>query len=77
VLTSQTIATEIVRSVAGTLGLIAAVPITTWLAASLARRNPKPKAPKEKDPKRPKPKPEPTAAAWDEDDSPYPPSQLR
>lgn len=77
VLTSQTIATEIVRSVAGTLGLIAAVPITTWLAATLARRNPKPKAPKEKEPKRPKPKPEPTAAAWDEDDSPYPPSQLR
>jgi uncharacterized membrane protein len=77
VLTSQTIATEIVRSVAGTLGLIAAVPITTWLAAYLARWHPKPKAPKEKEPNRPKPKPEPAAAAWDEDDSPYPPSQLR
>jgi uncharacterized membrane protein len=77
VLTSQIIATEIVRTVAGTLGLIAAVPITTWLAAYLARWHPKPKAPKEKEPKRPRPKPEPAAAAWDEDDSPYPPSQLR
>ncbi|WP_205326171.1 YibE/F family protein [Glycomyces sp. YM15] len=76
VLTSQTIATEIVRTVAGTLGLVAAVPITTWLAASLARRQPKPKepkAPKEK----PKPKPKPEAAGWDEDESPYPPSHLR
>jgi uncharacterized membrane protein len=58
VLTSQTIATEIVRSVAGTLGLIAAVPITTWLAAYLVHWRPKPKQPKEKEPKRPRPKPE-------------------
>ncbi|WP_218125080.1 YibE/F family protein [Glycomyces harbinensis] len=77
VLTSQTIATEIVRSVAGTLGLIAAVPITTWLAAALARRTPREKAPKEKAPKPKPPKPEPAAASWDEDESPYPPSHLR
>lgn len=76
VLTSQTIATEIVRSVAGTLGLIAAVPITTWLAAYLARRRPKPKGPKEKEPKRPRPEPD-AVASWDEDESPYPPSHLR
>jgi uncharacterized membrane protein len=78
VLTSQIIATEIVRSVAGTLGLIAAVPITTWLAAHLARRQPKPKAPKEpKEQPGPKPKPKPEQGTWDEDDSPYPPSHLR
>ncbi len=80
VLTSQIIATEIVRSVAGTLGLIAAVPITTWLAAHLARRQPKPKAPKEpKEQPGPKPKPQPAQGTWDEDEdeSPYPPSHLR
>ncbi|HEU5127854.1 MAG TPA: YibE/F family protein [Glycomyces sp.] len=75
VLTSQTIATEIVRSVVGTLGLIAAVPITTWLAATLARREPpKEKAPKEKPPR---PGPRPEGGSWDEEDSPYPPSHLR
>ncbi len=76
VLTSQTIATEIVRSVVGTLGLIAAVPITTWLAAALARREP-PKARASKEPKRPRPRPRPEDGLWDEDDSPYPPSHLR
>jgi uncharacterized membrane protein len=40
VLTSQLIAQEIARSVVGTLGLIAAVPITTALAAFAARRTP-------------------------------------
>ncbi|MEV0622730.1 YibE/F family protein [Nonomuraea sp. NPDC050404] len=39
VLTTPVIAQEIVRSVAGTLGLIAAVPITTALAALTASRN--------------------------------------
>lgn len=77
VLTSQTIATEIVRSVAGTLGLIAAVPVTTWLAAVLARRTPREKAPKEQAPRPKPPKPDPAARAWDEDESPYPPSHLR
>ncbi|WP_112141226.1 YibE/F family protein [Glycomyces dulcitolivorans] len=77
VLTSQTIATEIVRSVAGTLGLIAAVPITTWLAAYLVRWQPKPKGPKEpkeKEPKRPRPKA--GEGGWDSEESPYPPSHL-
>ncbi|MEU5869938.1 YibE/F family protein [Glycomyces sp. NPDC047369] len=78
VLTSQTIATEIVRSVAGTLGLIAAVPITTWLAAYLVRWRPKPKQPKEKEPKRPRPRPEAAeAGGWEGEESPYPPSHLR
>ncbi|WP_338071260.1 YibE/F family protein [Actinomadura bangladeshensis] len=40
VLTGPALATEIVRSVAGTLGLIAAVPITTALAALLRSRGP-------------------------------------
>lgn len=38
VVTTQVIAQEIVRSVVATLGLIAAVPITTALAAATARR---------------------------------------
>lgn len=38
VLTSELIAQEIVRSAVGTIGLIAAVPITTALAAVTARR---------------------------------------
>lgn len=78
VLTSQTIATEIVRSVVGTLGLIAAVPITTWLAAVLARREPpKERERRPKEPKRPRPKPDQEDGVWDEEDSPYPPSHLR
>jgi uncharacterized membrane protein len=40
VLTTQLVAQEIARSVVGTLGLIAAVPITTALAAFAARRGP-------------------------------------
>lgn len=40
VLTTQMLAQEIVRSVVGTMGLIAAVPITTALAAIAARRTP-------------------------------------
>jgi uncharacterized membrane protein len=40
VLSSQLMAQEIARSVVGTLGLIAAVPITTALAAFAARRGP-------------------------------------
>jgi hypothetical protein len=38
VLTDQMIATEIVRGAIGTIGLIAAVPITTILAAMAAHR---------------------------------------
>ncbi|WP_100446006.1 YibE/F family protein [Glycomyces xiaoerkulensis] len=74
VLTSQTIATEIARSIVGTLGLIAAVPITTWMAAYLARRTPK----EPKPPKRPRPRPaSDPVETWDEEDSPFPPSHLR
>jgi uncharacterized membrane protein len=40
ILTTQQIAQEIVRSIVGTIGLIAAVPITTWLAALTASRMP-------------------------------------
>jgi uncharacterized membrane protein len=40
VLTDQLIATELVRSAVGTIGLIAAVPITTAAAAIVARRSP-------------------------------------
>jgi uncharacterized membrane protein len=32
---SEVVATEIVRTLIGSIGLVAAVPITTWLAASL------------------------------------------
>ncbi|WP_241661115.1 YibE/F family protein [Thermomonospora catenispora] len=39
VLTGQVLAEEIVRSVAGTLGLIAAVPVTTALAAVISSRS--------------------------------------
>jgi uncharacterized membrane protein len=30
---SEEIATEVVRNLAGSIGLVAAVPVTTWLAA--------------------------------------------
>jgi uncharacterized membrane protein len=33
---SEVVATEIVRTLVGSIGLVAAVPITTWLAATLA-----------------------------------------
>ncbi|MFG2041528.1 YibE/F family protein [Dactylosporangium sp. NPDC048998] len=50
VLTSQLLAQEIVRSVVGTIGLIAAVPITTALAAFTARHRPAPATPAASDP---------------------------
>ena len=82
VLTSQTIATEIARSIVGTVGLIAAVPITTWLAAALARREDGPdsgRRPKRRRrSERPGPRPpKAEGGIWDDSDSPYPPSQLR
>lgn len=77
VLTSQLIATEIARSVIGTLGLIAAVPMTTAMAAWFARQEPAPA--KEPDPITPPKKPKQTEkkrdihdVAWD-DDEPGPP----
>ena len=44
-LTSQMLAQEIVRSAVGTMGLIAAVPLTTALAAFAATRRPRPPKP--------------------------------
>ncbi len=38
VLTSEVVATEIVRSLVGSIGLVASVPITTWMATRLAIR---------------------------------------
>jgi uncharacterized membrane protein len=38
VVSSEIVATDIVRTLVGSLGLLAAVPITTWLAAAAARR---------------------------------------
>jgi uncharacterized membrane protein len=36
----EVVATEIVRTLTGSIGLVAAVPITTWLAALVASRQP-------------------------------------
>jgi hypothetical protein len=36
---SEVIATEIVRTLVGSIGLVASVPITTWLAVTLAGPN--------------------------------------
>lgn len=47
VLTTQLIAQELVRSAVGTIGLVAAVPITTALAALLAARGQRPETPEE------------------------------
>jgi uncharacterized membrane protein len=35
---SEIVATEIVRTLVGSIGLVAAMPVTTWLAASVAVR---------------------------------------
>lgn len=53
VLTSQDVATEIVRTLVGSIGLVASVPVTTGLAALVAARN-RPDAPT----------PEPARRAW-------------
>ncbi|MBA9001767.1 YibE/F family protein [Thermomonospora cellulosilytica] len=68
VLTGQILAQEIVRSVAGTLGLIAAVPITTALAALVRSRS----APVEDDPHDATPAtPRPPAPAGEPDLPPH------
>ncbi|MFC4336526.1 YibE/F family protein [Salininema proteolyticum] len=78
VLTNELIAAEIIRSVVGTLGLIAAVPITTYLAAVLVKRRDggrgAPEPAEEPVPARKRPKPQ--ELAWDED-QPYPPGHTR
>jgi len=40
VLNSEVIAMEVVRTLVGSIGLVSAVPITTWLAAAIAHRTP-------------------------------------
>jgi uncharacterized membrane protein len=70
VLTTQQMGQEIVRSIIGTLGLISAVPITTWLAALTARRLPATgltAAPEPEEPKRPVPT-EAQRTGWLDDD---------
>ncbi|WP_063757208.1 YibE/F family protein [Lentzea aerocolonigenes] len=65
VLTAQQIAQEIVRTLVGSIGLVAAVPVTTALAALVAVRQevpaaetpPEPTEPEPKTVKRPKPEP--------------------
>ncbi len=39
VINSEAVATEVVRTLVGSIGLVAAVPLTTWLAAHLAGRS--------------------------------------
>ncbi|BCB77399.1 hypothetical protein GCM10022251_70720 [Phytohabitans flavus] len=63
-LTSQMLAQEIVRSVVGTMGLIAAVPITTALAAFAATRQPRAKVPAE--PRQPRQRRKPMAVSSDD-----------
>jgi len=55
-LTSQLLTQEIVRSVVGTMGLIAAVPITTALAAFAATRKPRTRKPAAPKPAAPEPR---------------------
>jgi uncharacterized membrane protein len=38
VVNSEVVAVEIVRTLVGSIGLVAAVPLTTWLAATIASR---------------------------------------
>jgi uncharacterized membrane protein len=61
---SEVVATEIVRTLVGSIGLVAAVPVTTWLAAEIVapaaqtrtrRRRPEPTAAVEPRPSRPSP----------------------
>ncbi|MQY03662.1 YibE/F family protein [Actinomadura macrotermitis] len=63
VLTGPAVATEIVRSAVGTLGLIAAVPITTALAA-LARSRGRDEDAEPGEPRRPAPQPELPPPSW-------------
>lgn len=46
ILTSEVIATEVVRMLVGSIGLIASVPITTALAAYVVTRHPRPMTPR-------------------------------
>ncbi|QSB07050.1 YibE/F family protein [Natronoglycomyces albus] len=79
VVTSQLIATEIARAVIGTLGLIAAVPLTTGLAAWFAKQDPpKPKSdadvlkPPTKRPAATRKKRDIHDVAWGDEEPPHP-----
>ena len=37
---SEVVATEVVRTLVGSIGLIAAMPVTTWLPSRIAPREP-------------------------------------
>jgi len=68
VLTTQAMTQEFVRSIVGTVGLIAAVPITTGLAALTARRIPAGRPPTAERPNRPRPVPtDALATGWLDD----------
>ncbi|MGW4113549.1 YibE/F family protein [Actinosynnema sp. NPDC004786] len=56
ILTAQEVAQELVRTLVGSIGLVAAVPITTALAAFVARREPAPARPAPTTPKTTTPK---------------------
>ncbi len=43
VIGTEIVATEIVRTLVGSIGLVAAMPVTTWLAASVVAREPAPR----------------------------------
>ncbi len=72
---SEVVATEIVRTLVGSIGLISAVPVTTWLAARLApgtgpESQPEPDAPV------PQPEPEPADPPAQTRDGPLTPASL-
>ncbi|WP_025274049.1 YibE/F family protein [Haloglycomyces albus] len=78
VLTNELIAAEILRSVVGTLGLIAAVPITTYLAAVFIRKGRSSHHDPDDDPLTPPTRRRKRISeepSWDED-LPYPPGHL-
>jgi len=60
IFTAQQVAQEIVRTLVGSIGLVAAVPVTTALAAIVAAREPVPESTVE-EPATPEPEPEPVA----------------
>jgi uncharacterized membrane protein len=70
ILTGEAIATEIVRALVGSIGLVASVPITTALAVAVvgASRAVEPAEPVEEpvEPPPPEPEPEPAVVSWED-----------
>jgi uncharacterized membrane protein len=66
VITSETVAEEVVRTLVGSIGLVASVPVTTALAAFVVtQRERDPRTPAPPKPRRtPKPEPEPSSSDW-------------